>query len=105
MAMVMAGLSLALLGCGTTWVSPSTYAGSPESPDIVLMVEAGAADEIAEAKVTGQDDEQVVVEVRLTRGEPDENAAGHTLEATVRLDGPLGGRQVVDQEGRAIPQA
>ena len=70
MAMVMAGLSLALLGCGTTRVSPSTYAGSPESPDIVLMVEAGAADEIA---------------------------AGHTLEATVRLDGPLGGRQVVDQ--------
>ena len=33
------------------------------------------------------------------------DATIEVLEAEVRLDKPLGGRQVVDQEGRAIPES
>lgn len=108
-------LALLLSACGSLTVSPSSYAGSPDSPDLVLRVEAEEGDQIVEAKAIETDADVVVVEVRLEEGDGGQAAkrtatiepleANAPLEATVRLAQPLGGRQVVDQEGRAIPQA
>ncbi|AQP46658.1 hypothetical protein BW730_03025 [Tessaracoccus aquimaris] len=86
-------------------MTPSTYAGSPDSPDVVLLVEASDDAKIAEARVTQEDDQQVVVEVRIDGSDASKDATIEVLEAEVRLDKPLGGRQVVDQEGRAIPES
>lgn len=96
-------LMLALSACGAKAVSPSTYVGSPDSPDLILEVDASQGDTISQAKVTRQDDQRVVVEVRIEQSA--DEAAPTVLEAPVRLDSPLAGREVVDQEGRAIPQA
>ena len=104
-AVAAAVVLLALTGCGTRQVTPSTYAGSPDSPDVVLLVEASEDARIAEARVTQEDDQQVVVEVRLDGSAEGKDATIEVLEAEVRLDKPLGGRQVVDQEGRAIPES
>lgn len=94
----------ALTACGTKPVSPSSYQGEPDSANLTLRVEAGHGDTVAEATVTREDDQQVVVEVRVDVQEGSKTSETVVLEAEVQLDKPLGGRQVVDQEGRAIPQ-
>ena len=71
----------------------------------LVLVEASEDARIAEARVTQEDDQQVVVEVRLDGSAEGKDATIEVLEAEVRLDKPLGGRQVVDQEGRAIPES
>lgn len=104
-ATIIPGIALLLSACGTLPVSPSSYAGSPDSPDLLLRVEAGVGDQIVEAKAVETDAEVVVVELRIEEGDAERAASIVSLEAKVRLGQPLGGRQVVDQDGRAIPQA
>ncbi|GAA4892439.1 hypothetical protein GCM10025789_06840 [Tessaracoccus lubricantis] len=99
------GLVCALAACtDTVTVSPSTYSGKPDSQALTLHVDASAGDTIAEAKVAEEDDERVVIEVLLDESERESDDPA-TLEATVALDRVLGTREVVDTEGRAIPQA
>jgi len=107
--MVAAVIAVGTVGCGARDVSPSSYTGQPDSAFLTLSVQSEGAERIAVARVTEEDDQSVVVEVRL---EPADGVpAGASmksgdglLEAEVQLDSPLGGRQVVDTLGRAVPQ-
>ncbi|WP_143571058.1 hypothetical protein [Tessaracoccus sp. ZS01] len=98
-------LACALMACtDTVKVSPSTYSGDPDSQALTLQIQAAAGDTVAAVEVTEETDEQVVIEVLIDESSRDSEDAA-TLEAVVELDRVLGTREVVDTEGRAIPQA
>lgn len=102
---VLIVLVCALAACtGAQTISPSSYTGSPDSATLIVHVVTSDGGSIDEATVAEQNDERVVIEVRLVEG-ADAEAQPVTLDAEVTLDRALGTREVVDTEGRAIPQA
>ena len=97
---------LALAGCSSTVdVIPTGYEmDDPSGTSLLLYVPGGVGDEIAEARVTSQDDNQVQVEVTVRQGDTNRPSLLITLQAHISLESPLGERTVVDQQGHEIPR-
>ena len=103
LVMLLASMLLALVACSDSGaLSPSTYSGEPDAQTLVLRFTLPANDGVS--ATAEETDTTVVVHAELLEDERPGGDEDVELEVEVPLERELGAREVVDSEGRAIPQ-
>lgn len=104
LTMLLACVLFALAGCSNpAALTPSTYSADPDSPELVLRFQVDASDGVAAS--AEETDTTVVIHAELVEDDGQGGDEDVEVSVSVRLESPLGTREVVDSEGRAVPQA
>jgi hypothetical protein len=98
-------LAVVCSGCGARDAQAALvgYRLGADPRQLVLAVETGPQDTLLGGKVLRQDDRAVVVEALMRRARDVQPLIAVRHQVTVRLDGPLGHREVRATSGRPIP--
>lgn len=103
--LVVGALAL-LAGCsaGTETDVYGWRAPSHDAITVTLVVVTGPDDSVLSARVVSESDTQVVVSARVRRSSGAQTANGVFRYVDVKLDGPVGGRALVNRDGAPVPE-